>query len=89
MGESWTAWKIQEGSTNEIGASPVITASHFLAKVVALYFSLVTISRKIDGNYWVITLIFTKYGDLPLRLENYSLFLLPHFFTKQLYTYIH
>ena len=88
MGESWTAWKIQEGSTNEIGVSPVITASHFLAKVVALYFSLVTISRKIDGNYRVITLIFTKYGDLPLCLENYALFSLPPIL-QNIYIHIH
>ena len=31
----------------------------------------------IDGNYRVITLIFTKYGNLPLCLENYALFSLP------------
>ena len=41
----------------------------------------------IDGNYWVITLIFTKYGNLPLCLENYALFSLPPIFTNILYTY--
>ena len=42
----------------------------------------------IDGNYRVITLIFKKYGNLPLCLENYALFLLPPIFTTILYTYI-
>ena len=32
-------------------------------------------------------LIFTKYRNLPLRLENDALFLLPPIFTKRLYTY--
>ena len=41
----------------------------------------------IDENYRVTTLIFKKYGILPLCLENYALFLLPPIFTKQLYTY--
>ena len=41
----------------------------------------------IDGNYRVITLIFTKYGNLPLYLENYALFSLPPIFTKGLYIY--
>ena len=31
----------------------------------------------IDGNYRVITLIFKKYDNLPLCLENYALFSLP------------
>ena len=41
----------------------------------------------IYGNYRVITLIFTKYGNLPLCLENYTLFSLPPIFTNILYTY--
>ena len=43
--------------------------------------------RTIDGNYRVITLIFTKCGNLLLSLENYALFSLPSIFTKKLYTY--
>ena len=39
----------------------------------------------IDSNYRVITLVFTKYGELPLCLDNYALFSLPLIFTKQLY----
>ena len=42
----------------------------------------------IDGNYRVITLIFKKYGNLPLCLENCALFSLPPMFTNILYTYI-
>ena len=41
----------------------------------------------IYGNYRVITLIFTKYGHLPLCLENYELFSLPPVFTKYIYIY--
>ena len=41
----------------------------------------------IDGNYRVITPIFTKYGTLPLCLENYALFSLPKNFTDNFYTY--
>ena len=41
----------------------------------------------IDGNYRVITLIFTKYSNLPLCLDNYALFLLLPIFTNNLYTY--
>ena len=41
----------------------------------------------IYGNYRVITLIFTKYGNLPLCLDNYALFSLPPIFTNNLYTY--
>ena len=41
----------------------------------------------IDGNYLVVTLIFTKYGNLPLCLDNYALFSLPLIFTTSLYTY--
>ena len=41
----------------------------------------------IDGNYRVITLIFTKYGNLPLCLENYALFSLPPIKKKCIYTY--
>ena len=42
---------------------------------------------RIDGNYRVITLIFKKYGNLPLCLENYALCSLPPIFTNILYTY--
>ena len=45
------------------------------------------IGASIDDNYWVITLIFKKYGNLPLCLKNYVLFLLPPIFTKNIYTY--
>ena len=41
----------------------------------------------IDGNYWVITLIFTEYGNLPLCLDNYVLFSVPMIFTKYIYKY--
>ena len=41
----------------------------------------------IDGNYRVITLLFKKYGNLPLCLENYALFLLPLIFTNIFHTY--
>ena len=41
----------------------------------------------IDGNYRVINLIFKKYGNLPLCLENYALLSLPPIFTNILYTY--
>ena len=41
----------------------------------------------IDENYRVITLIFKKYGNLPLCMENYALFSLPPIFTNILYTY--
>ena len=41
----------------------------------------------IDEHYWLITLIFKKYGNLPLRLENYVLFSLPTIFTNILYPY--
>ena len=41
----------------------------------------------IDENYRVITLIFKKYGNSPLYLENYALFSLPPIFTNILYTY--
>ena len=41
----------------------------------------------IDENYRVITLIFKKYGNLPLCLENCALFSLPLIFTNILYTY--
>ena len=43
--------------------------------------------QSIDGNYRAITLILKKYGNLPLCLENYALFLLPPIFTNILYTY--
>ena len=46
------------------------------------------VAQIIDGNYRVITLIFTKYGNLPLCFENYALFSLPPIFTKILYTYL-
>ena len=39
--------------------------------------------RELPGNY----LYFQKYGNLPLCLENYALFLLPPIFTKTVYTY--
>ena len=42
--------------------------------------------QAIDGNYRVITLIFKKYGNLPLCLENYALFSLHPIFTNILYT---
>ena len=41
----------------------------------------------IDENYWVITRILKKYGNLPLCLENCALFSLPLIFTSTLYTY--
>ena len=41
----------------------------------------------IDEHYWVITLIFKKYGILHLCLENYALFSVPPVFTTILYTY--
>ena len=41
----------------------------------------------IDENYWVITLIYKKYGNLPLCLENYALFSLAPTFTIIFYTY--
>ena len=41
----------------------------------------------IDGKYRVVTLIFTKYGNLTLCLYHCSLFLLPLIFTKNIYTY--
>ena len=40
-----------------------------------------------NGNYRVITLIYKKYGNLPLCLENYASFSLPPIFTNNLYTY--
>ena len=39
----------------------------------------------IDGNYRVITLIIKKYGNLPLCLENYALFLLSQFYKYFIY----
>ena len=44
------------------------------------------VQATVDGNYWVITLIFKEYGNLPLCLENYVLFQLPPIYTKKLYT---
>ena len=41
----------------------------------------------IDENYWLIILIFNKFGNLPLCLENCELFSLPPIFTNILYTY--
>ena len=41
----------------------------------------------VDGNYRVINLIFKKYGNLPLCLENYTLFSLPPIFTNISNTY--
>ena len=55
------------------------------------YFSFKSSNRcahAIDGNYRVINLIFKKYGNLTLCLENYALFLLLLIFTKKIYTYI-
>ena len=46
-----------------------------------------TVTYGIDDNFRVITLILEKYGNLPLCLENYALFLLPLIFTNILYTY--
>ena len=46
-----------------------------------------SLPTSIDENYRVITPILEKYGNLPLCLENYALFLLPLIFTKYLYTY--
>ena len=43
--------------------------------------------KGVYGNYRVITLIFKKYGNLLLYLENYALFSLPPIFTNNLYTY--
>ena len=51
--------------------------------IVGGYHNLSTIGE----NYWVITLILEKYGNLPLCLENYALFSLPPIFTTILYTY--
>ena len=45
------------------------------------------VSGSIDETYWVITLMFKKYGNLTLCLENYALFSLPPIFTNILYTY--
>ena len=45
------------------------------------------LSRVIDGNYRLITLIFKTYGNLHLCFENHVLFLLPPIFTNILYTY--
>ena len=42
---------------------------------------------KIDENYRVINIIFKIYGNLPLCLDNYALFLLPPIFKNKLYTY--
>ena len=45
------------------------------------------VTRSIEGGYRVITLIFKKYGNLPLCLENYALFSLPLIYKNILYTY--
>ena len=66
----------------EFGGVPI----QFIKLILGLLISILLIIA-IDGNYWVITLIFKKYGNLPLCLENYALFYLPPIFTNHLYTY--
>ena len=46
------------------------------------------VARSIDWNYRLITLLFKKYGDLSLCLENYALLSLPQIFTHN-YMCIH
>ena len=48
----------------------------------------IVIGYRIDVNYRIITLILKKYGNLPLCLENYALFLLSQFYRKIIYIYI-
>ena len=53
--------------------------------VAIIYFY---VARSIDWNYRLITLLFKKYGDLSLCLENYALLSLPQIFTHN-YMCIH
>ena len=69
---------------NLIGVLQVIADS--LIKLWLLRFDN-TRSQYIDGNYWVITLIFKKYCNLSICLKNCALFSLPTIFTNNLYTY--
>ena len=66
---------------------PLFSSDIMLTFMYSIVISMFDHTHNIDGNYWVITPIFTKYGNLPLFLENYALFSLPQIITKLLYTY--
>ena len=75
-------------SENKLMVTKASTRSMLALLALAWEDLLVSISMvAIDGNYWLITLTFKKYGNLPLCMENYALFSLPSIFKSRLYTY--
>ena len=70
---------------NSAGFLKIHTCSALLAECTLWFDCSLVVG--IDVNYRVITLLLKKYGNLPLCLENYVLFLLPPNFTTILFTY--
>ena len=83
-------WANSNGTINVFFKFPLTSPPIFLSRdVMAILWTrtCVILFLAKHGNYRLITLIFKKYGNLPLCLENCALFSLPPIFTNNLSTY--